>query len=180
MSTSADRLGEEIQHQPMYVGVNSLEEEIVLHHNHYLHNLQLGLQPTFVEAAIGHQQHLQNGCHIRWQPIFANNGFGYHQQSSNPMEWSHSSHHYVEDNPSNDGLFANSHIEYSTMICQEATCRMRDYCTMMKQESHQRKRECDTSCLSTPKDMSRVCKRWVLCQKEATKGMNCKAKKATF
>lgn len=156
MSTSIDRLGEEIQHQPMCVGVNNLEEGTVRHQNHYLHNLQLGLQPTSVEAAIGHQQHPPNDCHIEWQPIIA------------------------EDNPIYDGLPPNGLTEYSTTIRQEATHRMRQYWAMMKRESRQRKRERDASCLSTPEDMSTVCTTMVLCWQEATKGMNCEAKKATF
>ena len=116
------------------------------------------------EGFLHHQQDGdQDETHGNWQiglhPMVGEKGFLHHHQ---PLY-----------NSTHIGFSSHDHTEYSIHICQEATQRMRQYWAVTKQESHQRKREQDATMLSMEADMNMV---W----QEASKGMTCEVKKATF
>ena len=167
-------------------------ESAIGDHRQPSNNCHIGLQvPMIVEEGsvqhqqaygcllgeIGSQQQRPHNFHFGWQPMVVN-GSAHHQQTPNIVQGSEFSEEHVEYN--NLGLPPHGQSEYSITIRHEATHRMRQYWAMMKQKSRQRKREDNASSLSTAEDMNTVCTTMVKCWQEATKGMNCEAKKATL
>ena len=114
----------------------------------------------------GDQDEARGDWQIGLQPMDGDEGFLHHQQP--------------QCNSLHIGLSSHDHMESSIHIRQEATQRMRQYWAMTKRESRRRKRESDTSTLSAKADMNWVCTTMVKCWQEASKGMACEVKKATF